>query len=182
VLEQHDLIFRGPTRLSIPLNTIASAVAQDGSLTIRFGRTTAVFEIGKAAARWAERITNPPSRLDKIGAKPAMSALIAGEKHADLVDELTDRGVRLVKSAGDGGVDMIFYGASRRDGLERISELKDLLKPNGALWVIRPKGKTTITEADVMAAGKSAGLVDVKVVSFSESHTAEKFVIPRKDR
>ena len=29
-----------------------------------------------------------------------------------------------------------------------------------------------------MAAGKRAGLVDVKVVSFSETLTAEKFVIP----
>jgi len=29
-----------------------------------------------------------------------------------------------------------------------------------------------------MSAGKRAGLVDVKVVSFSETHTAEKFVVP----
>ena len=29
-----------------------------------------------------------------------------------------------------------------------------------------------------MSAGKRAGLVDVKVVSFSDTHTAEKFVIP----
>ena len=29
-----------------------------------------------------------------------------------------------------------------------------------------------------MAAGKAAGLVDVKVVGFSATHTAEKFVIP----
>ena len=29
-----------------------------------------------------------------------------------------------------------------------------------------------------MAAGKAAGLVDVKVVSFSATHTAEKFVDP----
>jgi hypothetical protein len=33
-----------------------------------------------------------------------------------------------------------------------------------------------------MVAGKAAGLVDVKVVSFSATHTAEKFVIPIKDR
>jgi hypothetical protein len=33
-----------------------------------------------------------------------------------------------------------------------------------------------------MTAGKRAGLVDVKVVSFSATHTAEKFVIPRADR
>jgi hypothetical protein len=56
------------------------------------------------------------------------------------------------------------------------------LKQNGALWIIRPKGSEAITEAEVMAAGKHAGLVDVKVVSFSPSHTAEKFMIPRSAR
>jgi hypothetical protein len=29
-----------------------------------------------------------------------------------------------------------------------------------------------------MDAGKAAGLVDVKVISFSDTHTGEKFVIP----
>jgi hypothetical protein len=33
-----------------------------------------------------------------------------------------------------------------------------------------------------MKAGKTAGLVDVKVVRFSDTHTAEKYVIPVKDR
>ena len=53
---------------------------------------------------------------------------------------------------------------------------------NGALWVIRPKGRPEISEKAVMAAGKAAGLVDVKVVSFSPTHTAEKFVIPLSQR
>ena len=50
--------------------------------------------------------------------------------------------------------------------------------PNGALWIIRPKGRPEISERSTMAAGKAAGLVDVKVVGFSATHTAEKFVIP----
>jgi hypothetical protein len=33
-----------------------------------------------------------------------------------------------------------------------------------------------------MAAGKAAGLVDVKVVSFSDTHSANKFVIPKDKR
>jgi hypothetical protein len=33
-----------------------------------------------------------------------------------------------------------------------------------------------------MAAGKDAGLVDVKVVKFSETQTAEKLVIPKAQR
>jgi hypothetical protein len=44
--------------------------------------------------------------------------------------------------------------------------------------VVYPKGQKHITEAGVFAAGKQAGLVDVKVASFSATHTALKFVIP----
>ena len=182
VLEQHDLIFRGPTRLAIPLKTIASAVATEGSWIVRFGKTTAIFDIGTVAGRWANRITNPPSRLDKIGVKAGMTAMIAGERHEDLVREIESRGTRVVRTAPAEGADLIFYGASRCDMLDRLHALKRALKSKGALWVIRPKGSSTITESEVMAAGKKAGLVDVKVVSFSETHTAEKFVIPIRDR
>ena len=182
VLEQRDLIFRGPTRLAIPLKSIASAVANDGSLVVRFGKTTAIFDIGTVASRWANRITNPPSRLDKLGVKAGMTALVAGERHADLVREIKLRGARAVRMAPSEGADLLFYGASRRDMLAELRALKRSLKPNGALWVIRPKGSAAITESEVMAAGKKAGLVDVKVVSFSVTHTAEKFVIPTRDR
>ena len=182
VLEQHDLIFRGPTRLAIPLKTIASAVANEGSLIVRFGKTTAIFDIGTAATRWANRIANPPSRLDKLGVKPGMSAVVVGERHEDLVREMKSRGARALRTAPAEGSDLVFYGASQRDMLDRLGALKRSLKPNGALWVIRPKGSAAITESEVMAAGKKAGLVDVKVVSFSATHTAEKFVIPRRDR
>jgi len=182
VLEQHDLIFRGPTRLAIPLKTIASAVANEGCLIVRFGKTTAVFDIGTVAKRWASRITNPKSRLDKLGVKAGMTAMIAGERHDDLLQEIESRGARVIKTAPADGSDLVFYGASRSDMLDRLRALKRSLKPNGALWVIRPKGSAAISESEVMAAGKKAGLVDVKVVSFSETHTAEKFVIPTRDR
>lgn len=182
ILEQHDLIFRGSARLAIPLKSIESAVARGGALTIRYGRKTAVFEVGSAAPRWANRITNPPSRLDKLGVKAGMVAVMAGDKHGDLVEEVKARGARVAKSAPAGGADLIFYGASAGARLDRVPELKNGLKPNGALWVIRPKGSSAITESEVMSAGKNAGLVDVKVVSFSETHTAEKFVIPVRAR
>ena len=78
--------------------------------------------------------------------------------------------------------DAIFFGATDASQLSGLSRLKRSLKPAGALWVIRPKGRKEISEAAVMAAGKAAGFVDVKVVSFSPTHTAEKFVIPVKNR
>jgi hypothetical protein len=78
--------------------------------------------------------------------------------------------------------DAIFFGATNESDLRRLGALKGRLKPTGALWVIRPKGRPEISERAVMAAGKSAGLVDVKVVGFSSTHTAEKFMIPRSQR
>jgi len=181
ILEQHELVIRGDERVLIPIKSVTSAIAKDGTLTLRFGRKTAMLEIGTDAAKWARRITNPPSRLDKLGAKPGMSALVAGATHADLLEELKARGV-VVSAAARGAFALIFYGAERRDDLQKLSDLRRKLKSDGALWVIRPKGSKAITEAEVMSAGKRAGLVDVKVASFSETHTAEKFVIPLSAR
>jgi hypothetical protein len=177
-LEHKDLVFRGPVRLAVPLNEISAATADDGVLVVRFGDRTAEFEIGAAAAKWAARIMNPPSRLDKLGLKPDMSLLVVSLEDPTFVDEAKARGARIVRKAPAGGVDAIFFGAQKRADLQQIGELKKALKPNGALWIVRPKGIPAITEAETMAAGKRAGLVDVKVVSFSETNTAEKFVVP----
>jgi hypothetical protein len=46
------------------------------------------------------------------------------------------------------------------------------------IWTLRPKGSKDLTEQEMMRAGQTAGLVDVKVMSFSDTLTAEKFVIP----
>ena len=51
-----------------------------------------------------------------------------------------------------------------------------------ALWIVYPKGQKHITENDVLAAGRKVGLKDVKVVGFSATHTALKFVIPLDKR
>lgn len=150
-LEHKDLVFRGGRRLSIALKDITSAQARGGSLHVEFGGQRAQFEIGDAAPKWAARITNPPSRLDKLGVKTDMTVRFVGFDDAELAAEIRERGARRVRSAPEGGVDLVFFGAN-------------------------------ITEAETMAAGKRAGLVDVKVVSFSETHTAEKFVIPVAQR
>jgi hypothetical protein len=179
-LEHKDLVFRGPTRLAIPLASISSATARDGTLHVTFGDRHAAFAIGDAAIKWAQRITNPPSRLDKLGIKAGMTVAIVDVDDASLPHEIVDRGARVAGTTARHatGADVIFYGASDRAALEKLAALARLVQPAGAIWTVRPKGRPEITEADTMAAGKRAGLVDVKVVSFSETHTAEKFVIP----
>jgi len=179
-LEHKELVFRGGERLTIPLADISKATAENGTLHVRFGRKSATLTIGSAAEKWAQRITSPPSRLDKLGVKPETTIAALGIGDREFLDEASKRARSLTTRTPAAGkrVDMIFYGAEHRDALERLPGLATLLHPAGALWIVRPKGRQEITEAETMAAGKRAGLVDVKVVSFSETHTAEKFVIP----
>lgn len=183
-LEQKELVFRGDVRLAIPLTEVRSATAENGALTVRFGNRMARLELGASAPKWAARISNPPSRLDKLGVKPGMRVRAAGVPDPSFVQELERRGAVLVplRSRQSERLDLLFYPAADRGALAQLSKLKETIQPSGAIWIVRPKGSRAITESETMAAGKRAGLVDVKVVSFSETHTAEKFVIPVANR
>ena len=178
LLETEALIFRGgDVRLTVPYGKMSRVEARDGALRVTFPDGIAEFAIGAAAAKWADRILHPPSRLDKLGVKPQHAVLVLGVRDAGFERELAGRAARVATRAA-GKADIIFYAAASRAALDRLKPLQAHLARDGALWVIRPRGAAAITEADVMQAGKKAGLVDVKVVRFSDTHTAEKFVIP----
>ena len=63
-----------------------------------------------------------------------------------------------------------------------MAKLAKSLKGAAGLWIVYPKGQKQITENDVLAAGRKCGLKDIKVVGFSATHTALKFVIPVENR
>ena len=195
-LETETLEFRGgDVRLSIPFKQIEKVTARDGALTVQSASGPLSLTLGAAAEKWAFKIQHPPSRLDKIGVKPEWRVSALGvDDEAFLADvERVVSQLSVGRALKDS--DAIFFGVTREIQLSRLEKLKASLKPNGALWVIRSKvsraktgkaekaentttGGAAVTERAVMAAGKAAGLVDVKVVSFSPTHTAEKFVIP----
>jgi hypothetical protein len=73
---------------------------------------------------------------------------------------------------------MIFLRVGPRADLGRLASLEPWIERNGAVWIVYPKGRKDLKETDVIAAGLAAGLVDNKVVRFSDTHTALRFVIP----
>ena len=178
LLESNFLLFRGDFRLKIPFRSMRSVQASAGTLRITFPDGTAAFDLGPAAAKWADKILHPPSLLDKLGVKPAASVSLLGLSDKDFLRQLRERtsDISTGKPAPDS--DLIFLAAESKSALARLRKLRASLRPAGALWVVYPKGQPHITEANVMAAAKSAGLVDVKVCSFSSTHTALKLVIP----
>jgi hypothetical protein len=79
--------------------------------------------------------------------------------------------------------DIVFMGAREKADLARLGEMKGWIEPNGAIWVVRPKGgRSEIKDTDVIAAGLAAGLVDNKIASFSDTHGAMRLVFRLRDR
>jgi len=130
-------------------------------------------------ARPAHKSYDHRSRIEKLGVKAGQSVLLVGVTDAHFLAEIQGCGARISRT---GSPDLIFCLVETRAALQKLPELARRMNRDGALWTLRPKGSPHISESDVMKAGKAAGLVDIKVVRFSDTHTAEKFVVPKKLR
>src|SRR5690349_10635911 len=95
-LETDVLQFRSmDLKLDVPFRHVKTIAAADGELTVSFSDGDAIFRIGAAAERWAEKIRNPPSRVQKIGVKPGWRASAVGVVDDLFLRELTKGGARL---------------------------------------------------------------------------------------
>jgi hypothetical protein len=125
-----------------------------------------------------EEFVSTRSRIEKLGVKKGLDVLLLGiEGDASFMKELRAAGAS-IRMSGTEQADIVFAVFRRREDLRRLAPLVPRMKAAGVLWTLRPKGSKDLTEADMMRAGHDAGLVDVKVVSFSADLTAEKFVVP----
>ncbi len=181
-LETSELVFRGDKkdfRYRIPFESVEKVIAVGDRLIIDGINVHIVLELGaKYAARWAEKIKNPPTRIDKLGVTPESRVSVMGVDDPQFRSELEARASDLTFGKLKPESNLIFFGTDKKSDLPKLAKIKESLVADGGIWVVRPKGVTTITERDVLEAGKKAGLVDVKVCKFSHTHTAEKLVIP----
>ena len=178
LLETSELIFRGDFRAKIPFQAMSAIVAKGKTLSVTWPEGTLALELAEAeATKWAEKIKNPPSRLDKMGVKPETTVAVVGKLEPAFIDELNARAARVDRKLG-APVNVVLLAAETSADLQRLEALKKNIVAEGAIWVVRRKGNAEVTETSVRAAGKAAGLVDVKVAAFSPTHTADKFVIP----
>jgi len=182
LLETSEIIFRGDFRLKIPFGSLSSVVAHDGELHLKWPDGSAVLELGEQAEKWAHKFLHPKTTVEKLGIKPGLiiSAVAMGDK--DFVKDLRAQAKSFSDSKPLTDSNLVFFGGAKASELARAKKLVPSLSSAGALWLVYPKGKQEITELQVLNAGRTLGLVDVKVVSFSATHTALKFVRPKASR
>jgi hypothetical protein len=183
LLETSELIFRGlQHRLKIAFAEMKSVAVEAGELQVKTRDREFAFAVGAAAEKWRKKILHPKSRMEKLGLKAGMAVAVLGDVEAEFALELRESKAEVVSAPADSNLELVFWFVDRRSGLARARKVAQKLSGGAALWVVYPKGKKEITENDVLSAGRKARLKDAKVVGFSSTHTALKFVIPVEAR
>jgi hypothetical protein len=178
LLESTEILFRGQHRCRIPFSAITSVDATAGDLHVHTKDAHVIFELGPHAAKWRDNIANPKSLLDKLGVKPATTVSLIGDFPSSFLASLQKHGAFVSRTPQPQSPSITLLLTNDTKTLAHLRSLAPFV-PGAALWLVFPKGQKTITENDVRSAARKAGLVDIKVVSFSSTHTALKFVPPK---
>jgi hypothetical protein len=181
LLESNELRFSGTFRLVIPFREITKLAVKDGELAVTFTGGTARFALGAAAPKWADKIRNPKTLLDKLGVKPGQNVVAIRIGDESFLSDLAKVVEHVGRRPGH-DADLIFFGLETKEELARLLALREALAPAGAIWAVWTKGRPELKEDHIRAAAIKAGLVDVKVAAFSPTLSALKLVIPKARR
>lgn len=181
-LDGNALTFKGDFKLEIPLKSVKEIVAKRGELHVDFEEGLAKFSIGAQAEAWALKIRYPKNLIDKLGVKPGQKVSVLHIHDERFARQLEERTQNIATNKAAKESDWIFFGVNEAKALHRLAALRESIKKDGAIWVIWPKGQAHIKEDMVRAAALEMELVDVKVVSFSETHSGLKLMIPKAKR
>lgn len=182
LLETSELVFRGTFRVKVPLAAITALAVRGGTLTVTWQGGTLALALGEAAESWASAIRHPKSVIEKLGVKPELRVAVRGVRDgAFLADLERALGAKPATRLGRGH-DMIFAAIETPADLAALPRLRDALSPAGGIWAVYPRGRREVGEDAIRASASAAGLVDVKIVRFSDTHGSVKLVIPKAAR
>lgn len=121
--------------------------------------------------------------IDKLGIQRGHRVLLVDVEETDPIrDAATERGAELVSAAADRDLDGVLFRVGDAEVLfERFREYMNAIRKNGMIWALWPKGGE-LRRDEIRRIGLAAGLVDVKVCSYSEELSGLKFVIPVENR
>lgn len=166
LLESTEVLVRGPFRWRVRFAELQSVEVEKEKLVLNAAGGTTALSLGeKTAAKWADRIRNPPSLMKKLGVKPGSRYAISGSAPRDFLNDLEGTGAEEVTRSPE----LLFAFP------ESEADLAPVWNMAPAVWVIYPKGRKDFTEAQIRRQGRAAGMMDTKVASVSAVLTATRF-------
>ena len=170
-LETDFVRFSGPFRVRLAFAACRSIdldgprlrfVADDGVLALDLGDTE--------AARWLDRIRNPPSLGQKLGLKPDRPVRRLGPVPPEVEAELARLGCPVAAHAS-----LSLLTLDLPHGLSALERCAEALMSGDDVWVFFEKGRKDVTGTDVIRCARAVGLIDTKVCRVSESMTGQRF-------
>lgn len=182
LLETDELFVRvagEPKRRKLATRSLRE-VRSEGT-TLSFVHNTQRYEIEvPSAAAWAEKITSPPSLLDKLGIARGARVHAAGLDDDDALGAMLD--AAQVERVPLAKAEVVLLGMTRKSELSKLAATRRAVGDALSLWVAYPRGTDELREDDVRKAALAVGLVDVKVARFSEQRSALKLVVRKSER
>lgn len=151
-----DEVRRVTADASTGLMTVATIDGQD-----------VIFELGPLATAWKQLIDERPSLLHRLHVERGARVDLVGVDDDALSASLERGGVAI----DAGAVDALFVGAEHRADLARLPSLLPRLRPGGVIWLVVADG-TGVSNEEIAAAARSAGLVDGATVELSPGRLA----------
>lgn len=125
--------------------------------------------------------TSSTPLIDKLGVRPGARVALIGPVDPDgsFRELIAERTTDVTDGHPLPDTDIVLLAADSEAQLSGLPNLRRRIRPNGAIWVISKKGRAaTVRYGDILVAAQASGLVDNKVASFSDTHTALRLVIP----
>jgi len=121
---------------------------------------------------------------DKLGIKTGMAVRAVGKGDSMLLDKVRAKVERPLVTARSKADLVLYWPRASVEITPTLRALKQAILPNAGIWVISAKksGTPYLPDSLLIPLGLAAGLVDNKICSVSDTHTAMRFVIRRKDR
>ena len=116
------------------------------------------------------------ARREKLGVKPGQTVAVVG--NVDSGSDVKDLGASIVRALT---ADWIFLAVDNLKDLKKIHDVRRKMSDEASIWAVWPKGSNDIKEDHIRQTALTTDLVDVKVMSWSDTHSGLKLVV-RKER
>lgn len=128
-----------------------------------------------------ERDYSHRTLVQKLGVEPGLRVSVLDIDDPGFFAQLADTGADISTRVRK-DTDIFIIALERYADMKQLPALEGSMVSNGGIWVVHPKGQKNISQAEIINLGVEAGFVDNKSCSFSETHSAIRFVIPKSRR
>ena len=126
---------------------------------LKTSRGLILIELDPKAEAWAEKIKNPEALVEKLGVNADEEGRCAwASPTRTLKSELDASGAKVAKSRPRGKTSASSSSPrTSRPSCPKLEAAKAMIKDDGGIWIVYPKGVEVIKEREVLTAGRTPG-------------------------